>query len=169
MVISLERFKTVMKHIEAQEAKDDVLSDLLVCEDTTGWVSTAGDLITDVISLLAENLSDGDNAETAADKIYWWLYEVNCNIPNASKDMELNKVWVCIEEENKTYAYTIEDLDDLYYLIINDLDSIKKKEESEPPSNPIFMNMDAYDEDDDSAQTLYDIFLRSFGLTESDN
>lgn len=168
MVISLERFKTIMKHIEAQEAKDDVLSDLLVCEDTTGWVSTAGDLITDVISLLAENL-DSDNVGAAADKIYWWLYEVNFDTSDAPKNMELNKVWICDEEEHTTYVYTIEDLDDLYYLIINELGSIKKKEESEPPSNPIYMNMDADDEDDDSAQTLYDIFLRNFGLTESDN
>ena len=35
-MVTLEEFVSYIQHIEAQLAKDDVLSDLLVCEDTTG-------------------------------------------------------------------------------------------------------------------------------------
>ena len=44
-MVNLELFKKCIQHIKAQQAKDEVLSDVLVCEDSRGWVSTADELI----------------------------------------------------------------------------------------------------------------------------
>ena len=50
--LTKEQFVEIINHIEEQLDKDDKLSDLMVCEDTTGWIVTAPHLITDVITLL---------------------------------------------------------------------------------------------------------------------
>ena len=68
--LTKEQFVEIINHIEEQLDKDDKLSDLMVCEDTTGWIVTAPHLITDVITLLTMMLDDQD------EWISWWLWEV---------------------------------------------------------------------------------------------
>ena len=72
-MVSLELFKKCIQHIKAQQAKDEVLSDVLVCEDSRGWVSTAAELIDDVIDLIAEGMT----GEDTDDWISWYLWEYN--------------------------------------------------------------------------------------------
>ena len=159
-MVTLEEFKKYMGHLQAQMAKDDVLSDVLVCEDTSGWVSTAPDLIEDVIELIAGNFK----GESTEDWISWWLWEVEHDKP---EDERNNHIWIQNEEDGKSYKYTIEDLDDLYYLIVDQYESIKNKVQEEMPElgvqptveHPNFGN-----------ETLYDVFMRSMeGYTETDN
>lgn len=156
-MVTLEEFTSYIQHIEAQLAKDDVLSDLLVCEDTSGWVSTAPHLIDDVLDLLEGHI------ENSKDWISWWLWEIDKNKP---ADKINNHVWM--EHEGKSYKLTIDSVEALYYLVINDIDKIENKVEEEAPEecyveptveHPNFTN-----------ETLYDVFMRSMDTyTESDN
>ena len=75
--LTKEQFVEIINHIEEQLDKDDKLSDLMVCEDTTGWIVTAPHLITDVITLLTMMLDDQD------EWISWWLWEVADDKSNA--------------------------------------------------------------------------------------
>ena len=158
-MVTLEEFKKYMGHIQAQMAKDDVLSDVLVCEDTSGWVSTAAELIDDMIELIGLHIK----GESTEDWISWWLWEVDHDKPEEERN---NHVWIKDETDGETYKYTIEDLDDLYHLIVDEHDAIKKRVQEEMPDlgvqptieHPNFGN-----------ETLYDVFMRSCGYTESDN
>jgi hypothetical protein len=156
-MVTLEEFVSYIQHIEAQLAKDDVLSDLLVCEDTTGWISTCPYLIEDVLDLLEGHL------ENSKDWISWWLWEIDRDKPEGQIN---NHVWM--DHNDKTYKLTIDSIEALYYLITNDIDKIENKVEEEPPADvyidptvehPKFTN-----------ETLYDVFMRSMETyTESEN
>ena len=159
-MVSLENFKRCLQHIQAQQAKDDVLSDVLVCEDTTGWISTAGNLIDDVIDLLAEGMT----GEEAQDWISWYLWEIDMDKPEGERN---NHVWIENKDEGVTYKYTISNLDDLYYLIINELDKISEKVQEDMPESTINPTVEHPTFSD---ETLYDVFMRSMGVyTETEN
>lgn len=149
MVIEKEDFVKYIKHIETQLDKDDKLSDLLVCEDTTGWVSTAPYLVDDIIELIASSLEDSD------EWISWWLWEMDDARTN-------NKVWCDWNEVS--YKFTIADEEDLYYLIVGDLEKIKEKTPEDPPELGIAPS------DVCGESSLYDIFRSQMtGYTESNN
>lgn len=158
-MVSLENFKKYMGHLQAQMAKDDVLSDVLVCDDTTGWVSTAPDLIDDILELISNNIK----GEETDDWLSWWLWEIDRDKP---EDERNNHVWIQNEDDGLTYKYTIEDLDDLYYLITSDYGKIKKVVQEDAPENDI---QPTVDHPNFTGETLYDVFMRSCGYTESDN
>lgn len=149
MVISKEEFASYMKHLEEQILKDDKLSDLLVCEDTSGWVSTAPYLIDDVVSLLTKIMNDKD------EWIEWWLWEI---------DEARSNSYIWCEWNGKSYRFNISDEDDLYYLIIGDLEKIKEKTPEDPPELGIAPS------DVCGESSLYDIFRSQMtGYTESNN
>jgi len=158
-MVTREEFKKYIGHIQAQMAKDDVLSDVLVCEDTTGWVSTAAELVDDVIELI----SNGIKGEATEDWISWWLWEIDHEKPEGDRN---NHVWITDETDGETYKYTIEDLDDLYSLIVDEYDAIKNRVQEDMPDlgvqptieHPNFTN-----------ETLYDVFMRSCGYMENEN
>jgi hypothetical protein len=158
-MVTLDNFKRYITHIQAQMAKDDVLSDVLVSEDTSGWISTAPDLIDDVIDLISCSLK----GEETSDWISWWLWEIDREKPEEERN---NHVWI-ENEDGKTYKYTIEDLDDLYYLVTDKLDSIKTKVQEEPPESDITPTVD---HPNFTGETLYDVFLRTMdSYTENNN
>jgi len=158
-MVTLEEFKKYMGHIQAQMAKDDVLTDVLIGEENNGWISTAAELIDDVIELIGLHIK----GESTEDWISWWLWEVDHDKPEEERN---NHVWIKDETDGQSYKYTIEDLDDLYHLIVDEHDAIKKRVQEEMPEvgiqptveHPNFTN-----------ETLYDVFMRSCGYTESDN
>lgn len=159
-MVSLENFKKCIQHIQAQQAKDEVLSDVLVCEDTTGWISTAAELIDDVIDLLAEGMT-GEDAE---DWISWYLWEIDMDKPEGERN---NHVWIKNEKDNLSYKYTINDTEDLYYLITDELDKIKEKVQEDMPENNINPTVE---HPNFTGETMYDVFMRSMNsYTETEN
>ena len=82
---TLKQFKKVINAIQEIEKQEDILTDILVCKDSTGWVDFAGDLVSETVKLLETSLDD--KAET----IQWWF-------------------WEFINREDPKYIY--EDLDD---------------------------------------------------------
>ena len=159
-MVSLENFKKCLQHIKAQQAKDEVLSDVLVCEDTTGWISTAAELIDDVINLLAEGMA----SEGADDWISWYLWEIDMDKPEGERN---NHVWIKNEEDGLTYKYTINDVEDLYYLITDELDKIKEKVQEDMPENKINPTVE---HPNFTGETLYDVYMRSMNsYTETEN
>lgn len=155
-MVTREEFKKYMGHIQAQIAMDDVLSDVLVCHDTSGWISTAPDLMDDVIDLIASHLK-GNATE---DWISWWLWEIDHEKP---EDERSNHVWITDEQDGLTYKYTIEDLDDLYSLITDDFEAIKTRTQEDMPSS------EYSSKEFTSNVTFHDIFMDNCEYTESDN
>lgn len=152
MVISVEKFEKCIKHIKDQFEKDDKLSDLLVCEDTTGWISSAPYLIDDLVELLAEMFND------QAELISWFLWEW--------EEDGNNSVWETVN--GVSYRFIIKDAEDLYYYMLGEHDKVKEKVEEEAPDIeiPIFNAGTQVKE----GQTLYDVFKAAFGqYVESDN
>lgn len=149
--LTKEKFVDIMTHIQEQIDKDDKLTDLLVCEDTTGWITSAPHLVTDVVDLLTTIMDDQD------EWIEWWLWEV-------SEDKSTANVYV------DGMKYSILTPSDLYYLIRNELSLIEHQEpdtedrSAEAGEGTIVV--------DDSAMnlSLYDIFTSSLSrYVESDN
>lgn len=156
-MVTLEEFVSYIHHIEAQLAKDDVLSDLLVCEDTSGWVSTCPELIDDIINLIEANLGSED------EWISWYLWEIDKDKP---EDKINNHVW--LEHEGKHYKLTIDSPENLYYLITNQIDNIENKVEEEPPECDYVEP--TVEHPNFTGETLYDVFMRSMSnYTESEN
>ena len=150
--LSLKEFKKIMTDIENQLELDDKLTDLLVCKDTTGWITAAPDLVCDLVSLAERLLNDKD------EWISWWLWELADDKSNAhvtSKD-----------ESGQNYKYTIKTHDDLYYLIIDNMDKISMKEPCEDEDEPLEEGVYVHAEGD----SLYDIFkVEGMPFRESDN
>ena len=147
--LTKEQFVEIINHIEEQLDKDDKLSDLMVCEDTTGWIVTAPHLITDVITLLTMMLDDQD------EWISWWLWEVADDKSNAHVYIDGMK-------------YSIKTPSDLYHLIRNELDDIEPKE---PDTENISKDGATHVViDSDSEISLYDIFTSAINkYVESEN
>lgn len=147
--LTKEQFVEIINHIEEQLDKDDKLSDLMVCEDTTGWIVTAPHLITDIISLLTMMLDDQD------EWISWWLWEVADDKSNANVYIDGMK-------------YTIKSPSDLYHLIRNELEDIETKEpDTENISRDGVTHVVV---DSDSEISLYDIFTSAIDkYVESEN
>ena len=147
--LTKEQFVETINHIEEQLDKDDKLSDLMVCEDTTGWIVTAPKLITDIISLLTMMLDD------QAEWISWWLWEVADDKSNANVYIDGMK-------------YNIKTPSDLYHLIRNELEDI---ETQEPDTENISRDSATHVVvDSDSEISLYDIFTSAIDkYVESEN
>lgn len=147
--LTKEQFVEIINHIEEQLDKDDKLSDLMVCEDTTGWIVTAPNLIMDIISLLTMMLDDQD------EWISWWLWEVADDKSNANVYIDGMK-------------YTIKSPSDLYHLIRNELEDIETKEpDTENISRDGVTHVVV---DSDSEISLYDIFTSAIDkYVESEN
>ena len=109
-MISLDLFKSIITHIEQQEEKDKRLTELLIDPDFTGWVSTANDLIDDLVKLLEYEL--GDKYEY----ISWWLYDISDGNKFVYEDFK----------DDKQVRYNLNDLKDLYNYIIGDLEAVKQ-------------------------------------------
>lgn len=110
-MISLKLFKSIIGHIKQQEEKDEKLTKLLMDQDFNGWISTANDLIDDLIKLLEYEL--GDKYET----ISWWLYDIGDGDKYVYEDFR----------DNKQVEYDLNSLDDLYHYISGDLENVKQK------------------------------------------
>ena len=147
--LTKEQFVEIINHIEEQLDKDDKLSDLMVCEDTTGWIVTAPHLTTDVITLLTMMLDDQD------EWISWWLWEVADDKSNAHVYIDGMK-------------YSIKTPSDLYHLIRNELEDIETKEpDTENISRDGVTHVVI---DSDSEISLYDIFTSAINkYVESEN
>lgn len=118
---SLEQFRKIINAIQEMEKNEDILTKMLVCKDSTGWIDFGGDLISETVKLLETTLDD--KYET----IQWWF-------------------WEFIREEDPKYIY--EDLDDelevrydlskvesLYFYLIGEKDktvhkTVKKSDET---------------------------------------
>lgn len=109
-MISLDLFKSIISHIKQQEEKDEKLTKLLIDPDFTGWISTANDLIDDLVKLLEYEL--GDKYEC----ISWWLYDISDGNKFVYEDFE----------DNKQIRFNLNDLKDLYYYVIGDLEAVKQ-------------------------------------------
>lgn len=109
-MISLDLFKSIISHIKQQEEKDEKLTKLLIDPDFTGWISTANDLIDDLVKLLEYEL--GDKYEY----ISWWLYDITDGHKFIYEDFK----------DNKQIRYNLNDLEDLYNYIIGDLEAVKQ-------------------------------------------
>ena len=147
--LTKEQFVEIINHIEEQLDKDDKLSDLMVCEDTTGWIVTAPHLITDLISLLTMMLDDQD------EWISWWLWEVADDKSNAHVYIDGMK-------------YSIKTPSDLYHLIRNELEDIETKElDTENISRDGATHVVI---DSDAEISLYDMFTSAINkYVESEN
>ena len=109
-MISLDLFKSIVSHIKQQEEKDEKLTKLLIDPDFTGWVSTANNLIDDLVKLLEYEL--GDKYEY----ISWWLYDITDGEKFVYEDFK----------DDKQVRYNLNDLKDLYNYIIGDLEAVKQ-------------------------------------------
>lgn len=109
-MISLDLFRSIISHIKQQEEKDEKLTKLLIDPDFTGWISTANDLIDDLVKLLEYEL--GDKYEY----ISWWLYDISDGNKFVYEDFK----------EGKQVRYNLNDLKDLYNYIIGDLEAVKQ-------------------------------------------
>ena len=109
-MISLDLFKNIISHIKQQEEKDEKLTKLLIDPDFTGWISTANDLIDDLVKLLEYEL--GDKYEY----ISWWLYDISDGNKFVYEDFK----------DDKQVRYNLNDLKDLYNYIIGDLEAVKQ-------------------------------------------
>lgn len=109
-MISLDLFKSIISHIKQQEEKDEKLTKLLIDSDFTGWISTANDLIDDLVKLLEYEL--GDKYEY----ISWWLYDITDGNKFVYEDFK----------DDKQVRYNLNDLEDLYNYIIGDLEAVKQ-------------------------------------------
>lgn len=110
------RFVDIIRHIEEHIEKDHQLSKLLMDKSTYGWVTTAGDIVQDLVNTLSllfreENLDDS--------WISWYLWDVDDDKENAH-------LWT--EFDGEYYKFRIADAEDLYYLLTHDYGNIKEKE-----------------------------------------
>jgi len=109
-MISLDLFKSIISHIKQQEEKDEKLTKLLIDPDFTGWISTANDLIDDLVKLLEYEL--GDKYEY----ISWWLYDISDGNKFVYEDFK----------DDKQVRYNLNSPEDLYYYVIGDLEAVKQ-------------------------------------------
>ena len=47
-MLTLDQFKQIFEHIEDLDKKNDELTKILVCKDTTGWISYSDELVNDI-------------------------------------------------------------------------------------------------------------------------
>lgn len=121
---TLKQFKSVINAIQEIEKQNDILTDILVCKDSTGWVDFGGNLITEAVKLLETSLDDKNET------IQWWC-------------------WEFINDEEQKYIYengikyNLSDLDSLYYYMIGKLDEVpQSKYEENDLSEIVQLNSD---------------------------
>lgn len=111
-MITLEEFIKYLTDIEELEEKNDKLTKLLVCKNTTGWISVGTELIDDLIQLIYKsmNLENDDTLE-------WYLYE--CTNDNR---------FCCDTWNGAKYKFDLRDKKDLYNFMLHNYSEIQNKE-----------------------------------------
>lgn len=107
-MITLETFKKCVKAIQHQDEIDKQLTNLLIGDGCSGWVTTGEELINSMRALLKDSIND------QYDYIDWWLYDVE---KGNRKVYERKKNEFCDEVQ---LIYDLEDLDSLYYYILGE-------------------------------------------------
>lgn len=125
-MISLDLFKSIIGHIKQQEEKDEKLTKLLIDPEFTGWVSTANDLIDDLVKLLEYEL--GDKYEY----ISWWLYDISDGNKFVYEDFK----------EDKQVRFNLNSPEDLYYYITGDLEAVKQDIVNKDGKNNTYTTVD---------------------------
>lgn len=111
-MITLETFKKCVKAIQHQDEIDKQLTDLLIGDGCTGWVTTGEELINSMRALLKDSMND------QYDYIDWWLYDVGGGN---------REVWEHKKNEldgEVQLTYDLEDLDSLYYYILGEYHNV---------------------------------------------
>ena len=111
-MITLETFKKCIKAIQHQDEIDKQLTDLLIGDGCSGWVTTGEELINSMRALLKDSMND------QYDYIDWWLYDVD---KGNRKVYERKKNEFCDEVQ---LIYDLEDLDSLYYYILGEYHNV---------------------------------------------
>lgn len=108
-MITLETFKNCVKAIQHQDEIDKQLTDLLIGDGCSGWVTTGEELINAMRALLKDSMND------QYDYIDWWLYDVDegeRKVYERKKDVSTGG--------DLQFVYELEDLDSLYYYILGE-------------------------------------------------
>lgn len=106
-MITLEKFEEIIKDIQKHIKNNEILSNILIGDESYGWVSHGNIIIDDLIKLL-ERIFKNDNED-----IEWWLFD-----SNADKFVYLHD-----------YKYDLTEIKDLYYWLKKDYDKVKKEKE----------------------------------------
>ena len=106
-MLTLDQFKQIFKHIEDLDKKNDELTKILVCKDTTGWISYSDELVNDIFNLL-NSIFDLDPDD---DIFMWYLYDIS----DGHK--------YCYDDD---YKYDLNNIEDLYYYVCKDFDKVTK-------------------------------------------
>lgn len=106
-MLTLDQFKQIFKHIEDLDKSNDELTEILVCKDTTGWISYSDELVMDIFNLLNSIFGlDPDD-----DLFMWYLYDIS----DGHK--------YCYDSD---YKYDLNSIEDLYYYVCEDFDKVTK-------------------------------------------
>lgn len=105
-MLTFEQFEKILKDIQKNQEENKKLTEILVCKDSGGWISTCEYLVDDLLSLLKTIFNDEN------DDISWWLWDGNKNI-----------YW-------KDYKYDLTEIKDLYYWLSKDYEKVKKEKEN---------------------------------------
>ena len=106
-MITLEIFEKIIKDIQKHIKNNEILSNILIGDESYGWVSHGNIIIDDLIKLL-ERIFKDDNED-----IEWWLFDSNSD----------KFVWL------HDYKYDLTEIKDLYYWLKKDYDKVKKEKE----------------------------------------
>lgn len=118
---SLEQFRKIINAIQEMEKNEDILTKMLVCKDSTGWIDFGGDLISETVKLLETALDD--KYET----IQWWFWEfINREDPKyIHEDLD----------DELEVRYDLSKVESLYFYLIGEKDktvhkTVKKSDET---------------------------------------
>ena len=106
-MITLEIFEKIIKDIQKHIKNNEILSNILIGDESYGWVNHGNIIIDDLIKLL-ERIFKNDNED-----IEWWLFDNNAD----------KFIW------KHDYKYDLTEIKDLYYWLKKDYDKVKKEEE----------------------------------------
>ena len=106
-MITLEIFEKIIKDIQKHIKNNEILSNILIEDESYGWVNHGNIIIDDLIKLL-ERIFKNDNED-----IEWWLFDSNAD----------KFIW------KHDYKYDLTEIKDLYYWLKKDYDKVKKEKE----------------------------------------
>lgn len=106
-MITLEIFEKIIKDIQKHDKNNKILSNILIGDESYGWVSYGNVLENDLIKLL-ERIFQNDDGD-----IEWWLFDSNAD----------KFIW------KHDYKYDLTEIKDLYYWLKKDYDKVKKEKE----------------------------------------
>ena len=102
---SLEQFRKIINAIQEMEKNEDIVTKMLVCKDSTGWIDFGGDLISETVKLLETALDD--KYET----IQWWFWEF-------IREEDPRLIYEDIKgNEDEQIEFNLSKVDSLYYYL----------------------------------------------------